>query len=129
MLYKLYTDGSSYNNGFVISNSLPQLATGAWVLIDKDENVISETKYNFEDQTISYAELKSFFYAIHHIYKNMKSGDRIDLYTDSQYVQKGYTEWMNGWKKRGWKNSSGVQVAQVDIWKGIEKIKESLIEN
>ena len=32
---------------------------------------------------------------------------QIDLYTDSQYVQKGITEWLANWIKRGWKNAKG----------------------
>ncbi len=31
---------------------------------------------------------------------------RVELYTDSQYVQKGITEWLPGWKARGWKTAA-----------------------
>lgn len=41
---------------------------------------------------------------------------RIDLYTDSQYVQKGITEWMPNWIKRGWKNAKGEAVKNQDLW-------------
>jgi ribonuclease HI len=41
---------------------------------------------------------------------------QIDLYTDSQYVQKGITEWLGGWLKRGWKNSKGEPVKNQDLW-------------
>ncbi len=41
---------------------------------------------------------------------------RIDLYTDSQYVQKGITEWLPNWVKRGWKNAKGEPVKNQDLW-------------
>lgn len=41
---------------------------------------------------------------------------RIDLYTDSQYVQKGITEWLPNWIKRGWKNAKGEPVKNQDLW-------------
>lgn len=40
----------------------------------------------------------------------------IDLYTDSQYVQKGITEWLPNWIKRGWKNAKGEPVKNQDLW-------------
>ncbi len=41
---------------------------------------------------------------------------RIDLYTDSQYVQKGISEWLPNWIKRGWKNAKGEPVKNQDLW-------------
>ncbi|NOX76166.1 MAG: ribonuclease HI [Gammaproteobacteria bacterium] len=41
----------------------------------------------------------------------------VDLTTDSQYVLKGATEWMAGWKRRGWKTASKQPVKNVDLWK------------
>jgi len=40
----------------------------------------------------------------------------VDLYTDSQYVQKGITEWLHNWIKRGWKNAKGDPVKNQDLW-------------
>ncbi len=41
---------------------------------------------------------------------------QIDLYTDSQYVQKGITEWLANWIKRGWKNAKGDAIKNQDLW-------------
>ncbi|HEX8882879.1 MAG TPA: ribonuclease HI, partial [Noviherbaspirillum sp.] len=38
------------------------------------------------------------------------------LHTDSQYVQKGISEWIHGWKKRGWKTASKEPVKNADLW-------------
>ena len=47
----------------------------------------------------------------------VKQPSVIDLTTDSQYVRKGITEWITGWKKKGWKNSQKKPVKNVDLWK------------
>jgi ribonuclease HI len=41
----------------------------------------------------------------------------IDLYTDSQYVMKGMTEWLRGWKAKGWKTADKKPVKNDDLWK------------
>ncbi|WP_092023976.1 ribonuclease HI [Marinobacter zhejiangensis] len=45
----------------------------------------------------------------------------IDLYTDSQYVRKGITEWMKGWKKNGWKTAARKPVKNDDLWKALDE--------
>ena len=48
----------------------------------------------------------------------------IDIYTDSTYVMKGMTEWVEGWKKRGWRTASRKAVKNVDLWQRLEKALE-----
>jgi len=43
------------------------------------------------------------------------------IYTDSQYVQKGITEWINGWKARGWRTAAKAPVKNVDLWKKLDE--------
>lgn len=45
----------------------------------------------------------------------------VDLYTDSQYVRKGITEWLPQWKKRDWKTSDRKPVKNVDLWQALEE--------
>ncbi|OEY67686.1 ribonuclease HI [Marinobacter sp. X15-166B] len=45
---------------------------------------------------------------------------RVALYTDSQYVRKGITEWMSGWKKNGWKTAAKKPVKNEDLWKQLD---------
>jgi ribonuclease HI len=42
-----------------------------------------------------------------------------DLYTDSQYVMKGITEWLPGWIRKGWKSASGKAVKNQDLWQAL----------
>ena len=42
------------------------------------------------------------------------------IYTDSQYVQKGISEWIHGWKKRGWKTAAKEPVKNADLWMALD---------
>lgn len=44
----------------------------------------------------------------------------VDIYTDSQYVRKGITEWIHGWKKRNWMTASKTPVKNDDLWKALD---------
>lgn len=46
----------------------------------------------------------------------------IDLYTDSQYVQKGISEWIVSWKRRGWKTADKKPVKNVDLWLELDRL-------
>lgn len=46
---------------------------------------------------------------------------RITLYTDSQYVQKGITQWIRKWKRRGWLVEGGNSVKNVDLWRILDE--------
>jgi ribonuclease HI len=46
----------------------------------------------------------------------LKRPCRVRLTTDSEYVKKGITEWIDGWVRRGWKNSQKKDVANRDLW-------------
>jgi ribonuclease HI len=47
----------------------------------------------------------------------------VDLYTDSEYLRRGITEWMPDWRRRGWKRKSG-KLANQDLWKLLEEAIE-----
>ena len=48
----------------------------------------------------------------------------VDIHTDSTYVMKGITEWLPGWKARGWKNAAKKPVANRDLWERLEAALE-----
>ena len=47
---------------------------------------------------------------------------KLEIWTDSSYVKKGITEWIEGWKKRGWKTASKKPVANQDLWQQLDKL-------
>ncbi|WP_066565667.1 ribonuclease HI [Snodgrassella sp. CFCC 13594] len=44
----------------------------------------------------------------------------IDIYTDSKYVMQGMSEWLVGWKARGWKTANKQPVKNVDLWQALD---------
>jgi len=52
--------------------------------------------------------------------ESLKRPCRVCLTTDSQYVQKGVTEWMVNWKRNGWKTAAKKPVKNADLWKRLD---------
>lgn len=46
------------------------------------------------------------------------------IYTDSQYVQKGMTEWIVGWKQRGWRTAAKKPVKNADLWQQLDQLSQ-----
>lgn len=44
------------------------------------------------------------------------------VHTDSQYVQKGISEWIHGWKRRGWKTADRQPVKNADLWQALDAL-------
>src|SRR5690606_24638508 len=50
----------------------------------------------------------------------LKRPSRVVIHTDSQYVQKGITEWIRNWKLRGWKTADRKPVKNEDLWRTLD---------
>lgn len=48
---------------------------------------------------------------------------QVDFYTDSEYLRRGITEWLPGWRERGWKRKAG-KLANIDLWQELEATLE-----
>ena len=46
------------------------------------------------------------------------------VYTDSQYVLKGISEWIHGWKRNGWKTSARQPVKNADLWQQLDTLSQ-----
>ncbi len=53
----------------------------------------------------------------------LKRPCEVVLHTDSQYVQKGISEWLAGWKAKGWKTASKAPVKNVDLWQALDQAR------
>ena len=51
----------------------------------------------------------------------LKEPCAVQLFTDSQYLRKGITEWLPRWKKRGWQTSAKTPVKNEDLWRKLEE--------
>ncbi|MGB5898822.1 MAG: ribonuclease HI [Geitlerinemataceae cyanobacterium] len=51
----------------------------------------------------------------------------VTLYTDSEYVKNGITQWIRGWKNKNWKTSTGKPVLNRDLWEILDRLNSSQI--
>lgn len=113
----IYTDGACTGNP----------GPGGWgaVFYFRDGSVYelggaeAQTTNNRMEMQAAIASLKLF----------QESGQRepISLYSDSEYLIKGLTQWIKGWKKKGWKTSTGKAVLNQDLWQELDQLNHSLI--
>jgi ribonuclease HI len=52
----------------------------------------------------------------------LKRPCKVLLYLDSQYVRMGITEWIRGWKAKGWRTSTKQPVKNVELWQKLDKL-------
>ncbi len=55
--------------------------------------------------------------------KALKKHCDVTLYTDSQYVKKGITEWLTNWKQKGWKTAARKPVKNIDLWQHLDELQ------
>ena len=53
--------------------------------------------------------------------KQLKEPCLVSLYTDSKYVLQGFTEWLPGWQKKGWKTADKKPVKNVELWQALSE--------
>ena len=57
-----------------------------------------------------------------HALEALTRPSRVELHTDSQYVQKGISEWIVSWKRRGWKTADNKPVKNQDLWQQLDAL-------
>lgn len=82
---------------------------GALLRFGKHEKILSGAE---DHTTNNRMELMAAIQAL----AAVKEPCQIDLYTDSQYVKKGISEWIIGWKKKNWKKADKSDVKNADLW-------------
>ena len=60
--------------------------------------------------------------------KDVGYTEAIELYTDSEYVKNGITQWIHGWKKKGWKTSTGKLVMNPELWQQLDALNTKQIQ-
>jgi ribonuclease HI len=54
--------------------------------------------------------------------ETLKPPCEVAVYTDSQYVQKGISEWLHDWKRRGWRTADKKPVKNLDLWRELDRL-------
>ena len=55
---------------------------------------------------------------------SLKRNCDVTVHTDSQYVRKGITEWIHGWKRRGWRTADGKAVKNAELWQRLDALRD-----
>jgi len=108
---------SAYTDGSASPNPGPG---GAGAVILYDEKVVAELTHTGGITTNNKMELYAVIMTFSHLPKDTPA----TIYTDSEYVQKGLTEWLAGWIKRGWKTAAKKPVKNQDLWKQLVALRE-----
>ena len=111
-MIKIYTDGSCLTNP----------GDGGWAAIITINGEIKEISGSEKNTTNNRMELLAPIRAL----KEMKQSDQIEIYTDSQYVKLGITEWINTWVVNNWKTSKKEDVKNKDLWVELYDLNKSL---
>ena len=98
----IYTDGSCLTNP----------GDGGWAAIINENNKKKIICGNEKNTTNNRMELLAPINAL----KGIKPGTEIKIFTDSQYVKNGITEWINMWLSNNWKTSKKKDVKNKDLW-------------
>lgn len=117
MIECIYTDGACIGNP----------GPGGWaaVFYFKDGSVY-EIGGDEKDTTNNRMEMQAAIASLE-LFQASGQTEPITLYSDSQYLIKGLTEWLKGWKKKGWKTSTGKDVLNRDLWEQLEALNQSMI--
>lgn len=103
----IYTDGACSGNP----------GPGGWGAILKYNNHEKEIYGGEKGTTNNRMELMAAIQAL----ELLKSPCEVKLYTDSSYVKRGMSEWIEGWKKNGWKSANKKPVKNSDLWQRLDK--------
>jgi ribonuclease HI len=84
--------------------------------------IVAEKCGGEKDTTNNRMELMGVIAALKALKAKESRPKLVTVYTDSQYVQKGMTEWLSLWKAKGWKNSDKEPVRNRDLWERLDAL-------
>lgn len=90
---------------------------GGWGAVLECKGVTKEINGYDKHTTNNKMELTAAIKALRELIKPCN----VTLYTDSQYVVRGISEWMPGWKKKNWKTATG-PVKNIELWKELDEL-------
>ena len=105
-IVELFTDGACRGNP----------GPGGWGVVMRYGKVEKELCGGEFETTNNRMELMAAIRGL----ESLKRPSRVRLTTDSQYVMKGVTEWMDNWKRRNWQTAAKKPVKNVDLWQRLD---------
>ena len=105
---EIYTDGACKGNP----------GPGGWGVLLKSGGTEKELYGGESGTTNNRMEMLAVIRAL----ESLKRPCQVTLYLDSQYVLKGITEWLPGWKAKGWRTAAKQPVKNVDLWQALDAL-------
>ena len=105
---EIYTDGACKGNP----------GPGGWGVLLKAGGTEKELYGGELGTTNNRMEMLAVIRAL----ESLKRPCQVTLYLDSQYVLKGITEWLPGWKAKGWRTAAKQPVKNVDLWQALDAL-------
>jgi ribonuclease HI len=121
MKIQIWTDGGCSGN--------PGPGGWAFVIVDESGAILAENKGGERGTTNNRMELLAVISALNHLegaefaaaYPAFTAQSLVVVYTDSQYVQKGISEWIKNWKKNGWLTANKKPVKNAELWRALDE--------
>ena len=111
-MIKIYTDGSCLINP----------GNGGWAAIINQDGKIKKITGSEKNTTNNRMELLAPINAL----KQIDTKSKIEIFTDSQYVKLGITEWINKWVSNNWQTAKKEDVKNKDLWVELYNLNQSL---
>ena len=108
---ELFTDGACKGN--------PGL--GGWGVLIKYSKISNELKGTQQQTTNNRMELIAVIEGL----KSIKENAHIKITTDSMYVKNGINQWINNWKRNGWKTAAKKPVKNKDLWQELDELVQN----
>ena len=110
-MIKIYTDGSCLKNP----------GNGGWAAIINIDNEIKKISGSVKNTTNNKMELMAPIKAL----QEVKEQQPIEIYTDSQYVKLGITDWIHKWIKNNWQTTKKEPVKNKELWMELYELTKS----
>jgi ribonuclease HI len=105
----LYTDGACRGNP----------GPGGWGVLMQYKDHEKELCGGEAETTNNRMELMAAIQGL----ESLSRDCQVEIYTDSKYVMQGITEWIDNWKKKGWKTAARKPVKNVDLWQRLDQAR------
>lgn len=118
-------DKDAINYAYTDGACITQKGLGGWGFVLSRDDKRLERSGGETQTTSNRMELTAAIKALE-LLQDRYPKNPIVVYTDSQYVQKGITEWIDNWKRNGWRNAARKPVLNADLWQQLDALNEAL---
>ncbi len=114
--FDIYTDGGCHGNP----------GPGGWAFVVIKTETVAERYGAAEQTTNNRMELTAVIAALEYCRSEVGAGAELNIHTDSQYVRNGITDWIERWRRNGWRTAAKKDVKNRDLWEQLDRLNDQL---